>query len=135
MKGSEKFKEVIQNYLEARGQQDPLFAETLQKPNKSIDGCVEYILSEVQQSGCSGFADEEIFGMAIHYYDEDDLKTKKVSISKVVINHSVELSEEDLKVAKEKAMEKAIEEQKAKLTKKPDVKKPAKEAAIVSLFD
>lgn len=135
MKGSEKFKEVIQNYLEARGKQDPLFAQTLQKPNKSIDGCIEYILSEVQKSGCSGFADEEIFGMAVHYYDEDDLTTEKASISKVVINHSVELSEEDLKFAKEKAIEKAIEEQKAKLTKKADVKKPANEAAIVSLFD
>lgn len=135
MKGSEKFKEVIQKYLEARGHEDPLFAQTLQKPSKSIDGCIEYILSEVQQSGCAGFADEEIYGMAVHYYDEDDLKVKKVTLSKVVINQSVELSDADINEAKQKAMEKAIEEQKTKLTKKTVTKKPEKEPSIVSLFD
>jgi hypothetical protein len=30
----------------------------------------------VQKAGKSAWADEEIYGMAIHYYDEDDLKAK-----------------------------------------------------------
>ncbi len=28
---------------------------------------------EVRQSGCNGFADEEIYSMALHYYDEEDM--------------------------------------------------------------
>lgn len=45
-------------------------------------------MGEVRKSGCNGFADEEIFNMAIHYYDEDDIKVGKVSAQKIVINHT-----------------------------------------------
>ena len=71
MNGTESFKSTIQKYLDKRAQEDELFAETLKKENKNIDDCITYILNEVQQSGCNGFADEEIYNMVIHYYDED----------------------------------------------------------------
>ena len=29
------------------------------------------------RSGCKGFADEEIYSMAVHYYDEDDIEEDK----------------------------------------------------------
>ncbi|MBP9481471.1 MAG: hypothetical protein KBF15_08460, partial [Parabacteroides sp.] len=38
------------------------------KPEKNIDDCVTYILNEVKKSGCNGFADDEIYSMAVHYY-------------------------------------------------------------------
>ena len=68
MKGTEHFKDVIQNYLETRASYDELFAENFRKENKNIDECVTYILNEVQKSGCSGFPDDEICSMAVHYY-------------------------------------------------------------------
>lgn len=89
MKGSENFKSVIQKYLDDRAAQDSLFAQTLQKPNKSIDQCVDYILGEVQKSGINGFADDEIYGMAVHYYDEDDITVSKPSGGRVVVNQSL----------------------------------------------
>ncbi len=89
MKGTDKFKEVIQAHLEQRAAQDPLFAKTYAKPNKNIDDCITYILNEVQKSGCHGFADEEIFKMAVHFYDEDDLKPGKKISAEVVVNHSI----------------------------------------------
>ena len=39
MKGTEHFKDVIQNYLETRASYDELFAESFRKENKSIDEC------------------------------------------------------------------------------------------------
>ena len=38
------------------------------KPTKNIDNCITYILNQVKKSGCCGFSDDEIFGMALHYY-------------------------------------------------------------------
>ena len=54
MKGTEYFKDVIQNYLETRASYDELFAESFRKENKSIDECITYILTEVQRMGCAG---------------------------------------------------------------------------------
>lgn len=124
MKGTEKFKEVIQQHLISLAAKDELFAETLKKPNKSIDECIDYIIEEVQKSGKNGFADEEIFGMAVHYYDEDDLKAPKSAGGRVVVNHSVELTEEDIQEAKQKAIDSVVQEQKSKL-------KPAKKEKVV----
>lgn len=137
MKSTENFKKVIVQHLESVAANDPLFAETLKKPNKSIDECINYIFDTVQKSGCNGFADEEIFNMAIHYYDEDDVVGKyQHKTMKVVINHVVEITEEDKVKAKEEAINKLIEDEKAKLTKKKNIKKDApKEAEQIDLFN
>lgn len=56
MKGTEQFKQTIKAYLDERAKTDELFAASYAKENKSLDGCIEYILSEVKKSGCNGFA-------------------------------------------------------------------------------
>jgi len=117
MKSTENFKQVISEHLESIAVADPLFAEILKKENKNIDGCINYILNTVQKSGCNGFADEEIFGMAVHYYDEDNIEVGKPINGKVVVNHTVELTEEDKTLAKEKGMKLAIEEAKVEAKK------------------
>ncbi len=68
MKSTAYFTRTILTYLEQRAETDPLFAKSFAKTDKNIDDCVTYILSEVQRSGCNGFADDEIFSMAMHYY-------------------------------------------------------------------
>jgi hypothetical protein len=130
MKGTDNFKKVIMEHLELRAKEDSLFAETLKKPNKNIDDCITYILNTVQESGCIGFSDEEVYQMAVHYYDEDDLKPGKAVNCKVVVNHVVEVSEEEKAQAKQAAIDKIVEEEKAKLLKKEVKKKvvPATEA-------
>lgn len=86
MKGTENFKQIIQNHLSEVAENDSLFAKAFAKENKNIDDCITYILNQVKASGCNGFADEEIFNMAIHYYDEDNLKIGKPVQAKVVVN-------------------------------------------------
>lgn len=68
MKTTEHFKNTIRAYLEQRATTDELFARTYARPDKNIEDCCTYILNTVQQTGCNGFADEEIYSMAVHYY-------------------------------------------------------------------
>lgn len=128
MKSTENFKEVINQHLQGVAANDLLFAETLKKQNKSIDECINYILGTVQKSGCNGFEDQEIFAMAVHYYDEDDIKPGKPINAKVIVNHAVQLTQEDLEDAKKQAMERAVEDAKKDI-KLPKIKLNEKDMA------
>lgn len=75
------FEDSIKKFLDNLAQEDELFAETYKKPNKSIQECCQYIFQEVEKSRkgterCVGCSDDEIYGLAIHYYDEDDIKVE-----------------------------------------------------------
>src|SRR3954454_5640410 len=101
MIASNGFKIVIEQYLQQRAAQDELFAATLAKPNKNIDDCITYILNTVRKSGQTGFADEEIFGMAVHYYDEDEIEIGDKSIKATVkVNHHIDAPPKPEPVAK-----------------------------------
>ena len=128
MKGTDHFREVIKKYLVQRMAKDPLFVETYQKSGKNIDDCITYILNTVKQSGCNGFTDEEIYGMAIHYYDEDEIKVGSPIQGSVVVNHKIELTEEEIAAARQKAIDDVYKEQREKMVKKPKapVEKPEK---------
>ena len=118
-KVSESFKQAIKAHLDKRAAEDELFAQTYAKANKNLDECCNYILQQVQKSGRQGFADEEIYGMAIHYYDEDDIKNvKPVAAGKVVVNHVVELTEAEKVEAKKKAQADYEKEQLEKIKEK-----------------
>lgn len=117
MKASNAFKETIKAYLDKRASEDELFAVTYQKENKNLEECCNYVMKCAKEGNCVGYSDDEVFGWAVHYYDEDDIKNIKPVSGKVVVNHSVELTEEDKKLAKEKAMELVIEESKVEAKK------------------
>lgn len=71
-------KQIIQSYLEERAKNDPLFASVYAKPNKNINECFDYILSEAKKRGNAVcMSDDEVFGLVVHYYDEDDIKVNK----------------------------------------------------------
>ena len=76
-KGTRAFNKTIKAYLEERAENDALFAVKFANPSKSVEECVTYILNSVQKSGCNGFEDDEIFGMAVHYYDEEEIEVGK----------------------------------------------------------
>ena len=73
--------------------------------------------------------------MAVHYYDEDDIKNVNAVNCKVVVNHIVELTEEEIKQAKADAIQKAQDEAYAKLTsKRVAPRKEVPELQQASLF-
>jgi hypothetical protein len=135
MKGTDSFKKVISNHLASVADADPKFAEKMTNPKKSIDDCINYILNTVQKSGCNGFADAEIFGMALHYYDEEDIKPVAKISCNVVVNHKPELTSEEIEKAKQEAREKIVAEEIERLRTKPTRKKEeTKQVEQTTLF-
>ena len=138
-KSTEFFTKTIQNYLEERAKQDSLFAAKFNNPDKSIKDCVNFIYNSVIKSGCCGFTDDEVFGLAVHYYDEDltnvelDKQFEHINLdeSRVICNREITLSDEELKEiqeaakaeaeekAKKDAFDKAYKEAERKYTAKP----------------
>lgn len=138
MKGTEHFTRTIAEYLNQRAATDPLFAPNLQKPNKNIEECITYILNEVQKSGCNGFDDEEIYSMAVHYYDEDDIAVGKPINFQVAVNHVVELTEEEKAEARKEAIKQYQREELAKIqcrNERPKKAHPQASQQQPSLFD
>ena len=68
MKATNHFQNTIKAYLDKRAEIDLLFSFRYSLPEKQLTDCVTYILNQVQKSGCNGFHDDEIFGMAVHFY-------------------------------------------------------------------
>ena len=135
MNGTDHFKRTIQAYLDSRAAEDKLFAASYHKPNKSIDECVTYILNWVQKSVCNGFTDGEIYSQAVHYYDEDEIEVGNPLQCQVVVNHAVELTDEEKAEARRKAV---VQYQQAELHKLQSRNKPTakKETQVQpSLFD
>lgn len=139
MKASDQFKKTIEAYIENQAEIDPLFAPCLEKEGKNIDDCCTYIMNWVQKSGCNGFTDAEIFGQALHYYQEDKIDIGKPINCKVAVNHEpdpVELTEEDRQEARQKAIDDLVAEERKKLIAKPEkaAAKQVPEVQQASLF-
>ena len=74
MASNESFKQAIKAYLDKRAEEDSLFAPKYANEKKSIDECCSYIMGEARKRGNAiAISDEEVYGMAVHYYDEDDI--------------------------------------------------------------
>lgn len=106
---------AIQEYLQKAADEDPLFAITLQKPGKTIEGCCNYITKCVQEIGRAGFEDEEVYGWARHYYDEDDIADPGSINCKVIVNKRIELTPEEIKAARKRFADELIQKEKEKL--------------------
>lgn len=120
MKGSVAFKNTIRQFLEKRGSKDPLFAQMIIKPGKNMDDCITYILNTVRSSGCNGFTDDEVYNMAMHYFDEDKINIGSKIDCDIVVNHKVELTAEEKEEARKRAIDELVAETKRKLKQKPD---------------
>ena len=73
-------KTAIKTHLDARAASDPQFAERYNNPNKSLDECCKYITGEAfarAKNGTAVLSDDEVYGMAVHYYDEDNITIRK----------------------------------------------------------
>lgn len=111
LKASTPFERTIQNYLDNYASQDEAFKERYNNPDKNIVECCNYIMNQVKKSGCNGFADEEIYKMARDYYVDEISKDDTKAISgTVVVNHTIELTEEEKVKARVEAMKRFEEE-------------------------
>ena len=126
----EHFEIIIRSYLEEKAKKDEAFAKRLTIESKSMEECCEYIISEVRKKAKKTYAactDEEVFGLAIHYWDEDDIKIDNHAQADVVVNR--ELTPEEKKQAEEmKKQRQAEEEEEKRLRKEEQERKRAEDA-------
>ena len=138
MKGTEHFKKTIKAYLESRASTDSLFAVSYAKENKNLDDCITFILNQVKASGCCGMTDDEVYSLATHYYDEDDINVGSPISCSVVVNHQIELTDEEKEQARQEAI-KAYQAEQMRIMQnrnnKPKVTKPQTNTPQPSLFD
>lgn len=82
------------NYLTAFLQQEPSFAEKIVNDKKSLKEMRDYLYSEARKlasGNCAAVEDKTVYGWAVHYFDEADLKVSgtvsaKVTTGKVAKN-------------------------------------------------
>ena len=137
MKGTEQFKQTIKAYLDKRAIEDMLFAKKYIESPRTIEDVVTYILNQVKASGCCGFSDDEIYGLAVHCIDEPDLEIGKPLNCNVVVNHHVELTDEEKAEQKAMALKRFQDEELRKLEQrnKPKAKPQIEKQPQLSLFD
>jgi len=117
-----------------------MFAVRLANPSKTMAQCCAYVIGEVKKSGCCGFTDDEIFGWAMHFWDEPEIEVSdNIPNCQVVVNHVVELTEEEKEQARQDAIDKLRDEEMAKMRRPKTTEKKATEnnpqVAQPSLFD
>lgn len=74
------FEEAIKQFLDQYATEDVEFGKKYANPKKSISECCTYICQEVGKNRkgakCVACTDEQVYGMAIHYYDEEEIKVE-----------------------------------------------------------
>lgn len=75
----ESYKKAILAYLKERVQKDSNLAECCKKTNKTIDGVVNYVISEAKKQAKGNVAfipDDEVYNWVVHYLQEDELNSE-----------------------------------------------------------
>lgn len=132
--------EIIKQYLDERASKDAIFAEKynskVESDKDSISKCLAYIENEVKNLKRTIMTDAEVFGLAMHFYDEgikwENKHIAEVKVSKpelteeeiLAIQHKAEEDEKN-RIANEKA--KALREAQEKIAKQ---KAKAKQKAL-----
>lgn len=71
-KADNPFEQALTDYLTEHNAE--LLAE---KKDKTIKGCARYIIGEARkkaQANCAVMTDAEVYGLAVHYFEEDSIK-------------------------------------------------------------
>jgi carbamate kinase len=134
------FQLAIKSYLDELSLIDEQFAAKYRSEEKSIEKCCAFIISEMKklaQNNVMGATDDEVYGLALHYYLEDKLDADLQFTNNVLVvsNQFVDLTEEEKAEAKKAAIAQYQKEELQKLQsrKKPVVKKEIQ--VQPSLFD
>ena len=132
---------AIKQYLDNRAATDELFAAKYANPKKSIDECCRYITGEAYaraKDGTAVISDEEVYGMAVHYYDEEDINIRKAPRSRTSQEPKLtRKQQEDLRLqAEEEYKAKVIADLKMKeIERKAKAREKKPQPQMASLFD
>lgn len=118
----EQFEETIKEYLDRKAEENSLFAAKYANGKKNIQECCQYIMGEAKKRGNAVFmSDDEVYGLAVHYYEEEDIKVNtRIGSASVSVSSSdkVELTEDEKAEARRIAIEKAASEMRMQMQRK-----------------
>lgn len=134
---------AIKNYLDNRAKSDELFAAKYNNPKKSIQECCQYITGEAYaraEGGTAVISDEEVYGMAVHYYDEENIEIRKAPRASSTRSQEPKLTkkqQEDLRLQAEKEYKaKVMADLKMKeIERKAKAREKKPQPRMASLFD
>lgn len=101
---------AMQQMLQERCIAEPTFAIRMANPNKSMEGAINYLCSQIQKSGLCCVDDTTVMNILVHYFDENEIEEGGRVNCNIVVSKP-ELSDEDKAELKEQAMEQYKEEQ------------------------
>ena len=112
------FEKTIKVFLDEKAENDSVFAEKYKTGGKTIQDCCKYIIAEVKKN-CKGndaaCTDDYVYGLAVHFFDEDDIKAPtNVPSCSVVVTRELTDKEKEIenKMAEEKKRQEAIRKRK-----------------------
>lgn len=110
-----QFERAIKAYLDDRAANDPLFAQSYANEKKNIQECCKFIMGEacaiakkMDGGKGAGMTDDEVYGLAVHYYDEADIKIKSISGRCDVVQTGENIHYEPTEDEKEEARKAAL---------------------------
>lgn len=128
------FQECISQWLEKEKANDETFASRVNKSKKTVKGCCNYILAAVKESQKTGFTDEEVYGMARHFFDEDDIKDPgDQGVARIVFPEHTDLSASQIAECKRKAQERYEKELRDEAKKKAEEEEKARKERLDAL--
>ncbi len=112
----------LKDFLDKKAKENAEFAKVYANPKKSLSECVLYITQEIfstiNRQGLLAVGNDKIEGLAMHYYQEEDLKPKEIkgNIAMAVLLQGMPIPEDDFKklndIAIEEKRKEIIEEKK-----------------------
>jgi hypothetical protein len=70
-KGHNEFERAIGIYLNNLAMTDASFKKKFENPSKNLKDCCTFIINEIKKKQGQAFTDETVYGIALHYYDEE----------------------------------------------------------------
>lgn len=116
------FEKIIKDYIESACKTDAVLAGKYEKSGKDIEGCCKYIKSEARKqakNGCAAIKDDEVFGWAVHYFDEGLKAPKDSPRAEVKVALTADMPKKAVSLANQK----------------PKAKKGSDDGLMMSLFD
>lgn len=103
LKSEDSAKQLVINYLEENASE--VLVEKINKCGKTIDDCWSFIVSSAKKrakNNCACISDQEVFGWAVHYYEEEgNVKVDNIQ-AKVTTSKPKEVSKPKVEIQKPK---------------------------------
>ncbi len=128
----------VLNYLKKFSLNDEVFASKLNNEDKSVGEMMEYINSEafkLQLNNSSFIDDDQVYGWATHYFDEKEIKFKKISNNRMAakVSATTAIPTDDKPKIKSKKAKVTIVKAPAPIATKHDIKvKEPKKVKVVA---